>query len=503
MPRSAGRISSQAAALGALAFLALGLALILRHEMWQDEWQAWLIARESASLADLFNHRKYEGHPGLWYLALFLLSRLTADPLAMQLFHLLLATATAYLFLRFSPFTPWQQILFIFGYFPLFEYGVISRNYAAGVLLIFSFCAVFPGAFRGKFLVLAGLLFLLAQTSVYGLFLAAALGLMLAVAGITRQGPMAVNKYQMFPPLAMAGLGILIAAAQLAPPADSGFAVDWRFHLDFPELARTMGAVWDSYVPLPALKYHFWNTNIIPHGYIKGFLSLILLAFPVLWFRRQPAILCLFGVGTLEILAFSYVKYPGSLRHYGHLFILLIASLWLSAYFPDKEIRNPRMAGLTARVRRNKDRFLYGLLAAHLAASAWAVGLDWRHPFSGGPEVASYLKNQSLDRMILLGYEDDAALVVAGHLGRKIFYPGSGRWGTFLILDKQRKRLDDEEILAQARELAARNGREVLLIMNREIPAPPPRVVQVRQFTDSIVPEEKFYLYLVKYGKAD
>jgi hypothetical protein len=492
------------AALWTLAFFALGLALMLRHEMWQDEWQAWLIVRESASLTDLFRHRKYEGHPAFWYLTLFLLSRVTADPLGMQLFHLLLATGTAFLFLRFSPFTRWQQILFIFGYFPLFEYGVISRNYAAGVLLIFSFCALFPAAVRGKFLVLTGLLFLLAQTSVYGLFMAAALGLMLALAVIARQGPeLVVNKNQFLGGLALMGLGFIISVAQLVPPPDSGYAVGWRWHMELPFLARALAAIWNSYVPLPALEYHFWNTGIISSLYVRAGLSLILLVFPVLWLWRQPLALCLFGVGTLEILTFCYVKYPGSLRHHGHLFILLLASLWLAAYFPDKEIRNPRMNALAAWARRNKDRLLYVLLGANLLAGVWAGSMDWRYPFSAGPQVAAYLRNHGLDRMILWGDEDDAASVVAGHLRRPIFYPGSDRWGTFVIWDQQRKCLPDWELLAKAQEFADSNQCEVLLIMNREIPGPHLQVVQLQQFPDSIVPEEEFYLYLVKPGKAD
>jgi hypothetical protein len=125
------------------AFFLLGLLVLLRHEMWQDEWQAWLLARESSSLADLFQNIRYEGHPCLWYLALFVISRFTTDPLGMQLLHLMIATGTVYIFLKYSPFTRLQKILFIFGYFPFYEYCAISRNYGLGVLSLFSFCAVF------------------------------------------------------------------------------------------------------------------------------------------------------------------------------------------------------------------------------------------------------------------------------------------------------------------------------------------------------------------------
>ena len=92
-------------AAGSGLFLLLGLILLWRHEMWQDEWQAWLIARESPSLPALFRNLRYEGHPGLWYCGLFLVSRITSSPLGMQVLHLIIATCSVYVFLKYSPFT--------------------------------------------------------------------------------------------------------------------------------------------------------------------------------------------------------------------------------------------------------------------------------------------------------------------------------------------------------------------------------------------------------------
>lgn len=69
-----------------LAFAAIGLANILSHELWRDEFQAFLIAAQSISIADLFDRARYEGHPPLWFLFLFAITRFTADPLGMQFF---------------------------------------------------------------------------------------------------------------------------------------------------------------------------------------------------------------------------------------------------------------------------------------------------------------------------------------------------------------------------------------------------------------------------------
>src|SRR5689334_1095494 len=66
-------------------FFLVNLPRLLSHGMWRDELQAWLIARDSASVGDLFFNLRYEGHPGLWHILLWLLSRLTTNPLAMAI----------------------------------------------------------------------------------------------------------------------------------------------------------------------------------------------------------------------------------------------------------------------------------------------------------------------------------------------------------------------------------------------------------------------------------
>lgn len=88
-----------------LAFFALGLITLLRHEMWCDEFQGWLIARNSHSLANLFVNLKYEGHPALWYLILYVITRFTHNYFWMQLTHLALATLVIWVMWRYSTFT--------------------------------------------------------------------------------------------------------------------------------------------------------------------------------------------------------------------------------------------------------------------------------------------------------------------------------------------------------------------------------------------------------------
>src|SRR5262245_52207321 len=172
-----------AAAVTCVFAVACGLGM-LRHEIWRDEFQAWLLAAESGSLPELFHNLRHDGHPALWYLLLFAISRVTGALWPMQVLHLAIAAASVFLFARNAPFSRRARALFAFGYFPLFEYGVISRSYSLGLLFVLAFAslaswridpegAVSKRILRG-YLPLGIVLALLANANAYGWLLAAA-----------------------------------------------------------------------------------------------------------------------------------------------------------------------------------------------------------------------------------------------------------------------------------------------------------------------------------------
>jgi len=483
-----------------LAFLSLALVVLLRHEMWQDEWQAWLLATGSPTLPDLFRNLRYEGHPCLWYLALFGVGRLTHSPLGIQLLHLVVATSSVYLICQYSPFSRLQKILFIFGYFPFYEYAAISRNYALGVLGLFSFCAVFGMPRPRNYLLLAAILLLLCQTSVYGVMLALPLGVVLF--GAALRDP-AAGTWKTAAAGTIVLLGVGLAVVQLVPPADSGFAVDWNFHLDFRHLTETLATVWRGYVPIPARDYHFWGTNFVPDPRWQAVLAVILLAFGLLLFLPQALPFFLYAVGTLGLLAFAYTKYPGSIRHHGHLFLLFMASLWLSSYFPERKIRPAWLGVFSGFCRTHRHRVVVALMAAQLLAGWWAASMDLAFPFSASKEAAGFIQQHRLEEMLILGDADDAASSVAGYLGRRLYYPASRRWGSFVIWDQQRARVTPGELTRQARELSRGRQQDALLLLNYELPPGSLPMILLKRFGGSLVPAENYCLYLLPSRAGD
>jgi len=125
-----------------LCYCAILGCLLSRHVSWRDEVQAYQIAAYNDSISSLFHTLRYEGHPGLWYLLLRGLNVLFHSPDVLLGAHWLLASLNAFLILWFCPIPLTQRIFCCFGYFMLFEYGVICRNYAMGALLAFLFVVV-------------------------------------------------------------------------------------------------------------------------------------------------------------------------------------------------------------------------------------------------------------------------------------------------------------------------------------------------------------------------
>lgn len=421
------------------AHAGLILATTLRHEVWRDEAQAWLIATASSGPSELFSHLRYEGHPALWYACLWLLGRVTDHPAAMQLFHALLAIATAALLIFASPFRLWQKALLVFGYFFVYEYAAISRSYGMGVLLTFAVCALISRRPR-PMIWIGGLLFLLANTSIYGAILSAGIGAGLAVDWLmtgTRERRTAAWRI---------GVAVLLCAVGVAAcyhqvrryPADEP-----RFNTSF-ETVQSTGQALGKLLPLAraVLPIHVqsespWGTHYLinyqPYpvrfwfamagALLVGAATLVLLPKPALWTTAAVA-----GGG---LLAFTAFVFEGFTRHHGHYFVLVIVVLWLWHQYvtPHKPRLLARAEALLNRARPAGTALLAALLCVHVYAGFQAALWDLQHPFSRAAEVAGYLRRHYPEGTLIMGFRDAPASTVAAHLRRPMLYLESQRFG--------------------------------------------------------------------------
>src|SRR5581483_11333462 len=138
------------------------------------------------------------------------------------------AAGTIYVVARYAPFPAILKWLFAFGYYPFFEYGVVSRCYVLGLFFFFIACALMVSATRrNNVILLACVLLLLCQTSIFGVILAIALAMTyafdrLVIARFRNEGATQPAR-----PIAtaLASLivlaGIALAVWQVLPPGDN------------------------------------------------------------------------------------------------------------------------------------------------------------------------------------------------------------------------------------------------------------------------------------------
>src|SRR4030095_13474015 len=206
-----------------LMFAGVAAFGLWHHEMWRDEYQAWLVARDAHSIPELFANLKYEGNPALWHLLLYALTAVTSDPRAMQVLNYLLAVGAVAVISFRAPFLQLWKILAVFGYYFLFEYTLISRSYALGFLLTVIACTWYPTR-HTRPVRLAVVLALLAYTHAFGLAIAAAIAFVAcADVWISRGAIAAVSPRLRVWFLAIVVIGCAASLVQIYPEPDSSF----------------------------------------------------------------------------------------------------------------------------------------------------------------------------------------------------------------------------------------------------------------------------------------
>lgn len=485
-------------------FLVFGGLTIWHHEMWRDELQAWMISSSSHSISDLLHNLRYDGHPALWYLLLYGISRVTSQPQFMQALHILLAAGAVYVFVRFAPFSRFQKTLFAFGYFPLYEYGVISRNYAVGILLTFLVCALYPR--RGtRLLGIAVLLGLLANASAYGCMIAISLGLSLCGARLMdRQSGRrwSVPQWGVFASAVIIAVGIMFAAKVMKPAPDSGMYAAWFLGFSRSRLIDALSTVGASHILLPNI-FTQWSMEQ-PGSHIRmlqAALGVLLMGYSVLTFARKPVVLLLYVSSLALFLGLMYSKHPGTVRHHGHIFIMFMVCMWLSSGYRDRALGWRLADRVSAACARLSPAVLTALLLIHFGGGVAACVRDIQRPFSEAKDVAQFVRTNHLGNLPVIGDRDTPASAVAGYLGRPIWYAADGKVGTYIVFDQSRKRkLASDELIRDARQSLVKDRAGALLVLDYKLDesvctrmgARP-----LRTFTGSTVPSEDYWLYLV------
>lgn len=443
-----------------LVWCALALVLMFAHEPWRDELQAWGIARASGTPLDLISNSRHEGHPPSWFILLWPIAKVTGDVIALQLVTFLLGCGTTWLTLRHMPLRLWLRIAVVFGYFPLFEFGVMSRNYSLAYSLVIVFLWLSHRDRTPQWLP-AIVAVALAATAVNSMPLAIALAL--AVWG----GPWFASKRRGL--IDWKGLAPVLVftaiAAMVAIPAAGGGRI---LHLDFltPErIWKALAAPARALAPFSEPIDRFWGVPYLAkYPELAPFLGLAVIIAVAFAVRRSRSALTVWLMTSIlmPIIIVTTVM-PLGPRYISPFFSALIAAVWFAsadrAKRPKKE--RPPVSPFVA-------LGAVALLVMSLWASVWAVWVDTRVPFSGGDAAAEWITANSIgDTPIVILCAANAPLCssVAIRLDAPAYMRADGKPFEFVDWTAGwNSPLPKARISNAAKQLEARTGAQVFVV---------------------------------------
>jgi hypothetical protein len=440
------------------------------HEMWRDELHCFAVGRNATGLWDLLTgERRYDGHPFLWYYLLHLASRVTRSYAVVHVVTTCLAVAAAALWLRYARVPRVLRVLLLGTYLILFEYGIMNRAYTLGLALIFALCATYHPC-RPRYVLHGMLLALLAAASFHANLLALALAAFIFSHGPRIETPdQSDGRRRLSAPLEwMVGLGIYLAGTCLValttwPPADATYKRSDLADVNWDAVKGALGRYWSGMFPAQEVAWMWHGFEKLGRHFVladntRVYLGGAWLALWLLAFHRSWRVVLTYALGVVLLSAGLHFVYDGGVRHSGHFFILTLACIWLHG----RETRG-----------RAPGRLIHGLLAANILAEivigVVAYRVEYKQPFSGSLEVASFIRDHHLERLPVVADPDEPATPAAVILDRPFFFPATGETTDFTVFHNRRHLVYSPELLREADRLARENGGTSLILTTYDI----------------------------------
>ena len=383
--------------IGALAlYVIIIFFLQLHHETEGDEGEAWLIARDTTSLKQMYAVMGYEGTPGLWHTILFPFAKSGASFSIIYVINQLFVITAIAIWLFFAPFPLLVRILLPFTHVFLTEYSVNARSYALSTCLLFVGLALYKNYYN-KWLLWAIVFFLLANTNIHSTVLCCGFALMLFLNWVFKK-----NKTD-GKALIIVSAGILLAIIQVLPPSD---------------LETNMA----QFKMIGQLKF---ITNRIVTGN-PALSNLLYFVFLIQVMRTTKDKIQLFALLSIQLALFYvfFFIYFGGMRHHFFLFLSILMILWI-----DNNKKNNHVTNL----------FLF-VIQLLMISTAIILGInEWKYNGTSPKQIAEYIKTHSDSKTFIAAYPDVVINAVSPFVPKEVFYlPRANRWGTYSIWYQQR-----------------------------------------------------------------
>lgn len=448
----------------ALGIFATLLALVTcRHEMWSDEVQAWLISRDSHSILSMIRDLRYEGHPALWYLVLYLPAHLWPNPAVMQGLNFFIAVALAWLILSAQALSRPLRLLFVFSFFFFYQYGVTSRSYALAALLLVAAARCLTGEKRHSKLAIL-FLALAVNTHAFAAPVAVVLAFWAFYLKKVKTWSEAVRMLRdrqflaAFVILAAAGA---VGLATVWPAPDLGPMP--AFIQPFSQnLLTTASMVWLIFFPHLPSPIQILLVPFRASFPATAMISVLMIGAAAALLRTARAQTFFLACAILEIVEIAVTVAWPDVYHLGFIFVSLLIALLIDAC-------EAPVGAAGSRWQRMRPVLLMALLLPQFLCAIDSSELDWMRPYSDGLEVSQWLKREHLDRNPMVLEPSEFTVAIIGYLERpSAYYPSCRCFGSYEI----RNRRNQMYRMATPEDMKVARGKSplpVILVSNRPL----------------------------------
>ena len=492
-----------AAGENAATYTFLGLFAILlafvttRHEMYVDEGQAWLIARDSQNLLEVFQHLRYEGHPALWYLLLYLPAHLSAGIVWMQAINYALSVAMAWLVLSERRVPLAMRVMSVFGVSVFFYTGVLARSYMLSAVLLVGAARCLL-ADRPRHWLAMGLLALAINAHFFAIPAAAGIFVwfyLLAPVHGRGSAVARLGERRFWMSAAIIGAALLLCYFTVRPAPDLYTPHYERAGLRLIDyLVLGIGRVWCYFVPFPLGILSVAHRELIAPwehpSLLAAALTIILwlLAVSVLTTRRSRWFFLSASVAWMA-LVWATVHIPGAF-HSSFLFLAYVIALLADT---QCEGEHPWLPSQFARP------VLLVLLGMQIPITVQYSVEESLYPFSGAKATAEWLKDTGLASRPLVIEPDSAAPAILAFTGvRSAYFPTCHCTGSFVVFRRGR---DEHRLVTveEFRDLRQEAGASPVVISHQQLSVESRRQMGIQLLYTSphgeFWPDEDLYVY--------
>ena len=455
--------------------------VLFNHEMWRDEIQAWLLARDSSNILNLLNNLKYEGHTPLWHLLLFPLTKFQLSISSMQFLSWIIGVLTALIILFISPFGRLEKILFIFGYYFFYEYVILSRNYGISLLLLFLSLHFFSNK---KIFLSSIFLSFAALCNVFSLILSSVLGLYFLYKTKFNK----IFNVRFIVSIVLYFCTLIFCFLLLYPPEDRAFGLTSNnFVLDLDRFFVVGYKIAHAFFPYTSISFDYLSWNVWSlNPLIASSMFLFSLSFLYRLFCLSNLSFILLSLVALLFFIFQYTIYPASsLRHSGIFFGAYIIFYWIS-FFEQK----PKLNLINSSIYKINSKIYFSSLVLSFLLATYALTFDYFYKFSNSKDAAIYLlKDLNLNdgEDVFVDGSSEGSSVIGYANFNKAFYRQGLRYGSFNKWDKNR--------LNEGNFSTINFSSFQVLLMSYELVEIPDDFKLTAKFNEKNSVNESFYIY--------